>query len=171
MNPTALLVRPSLTEPLPSFGLLVMRVVAGTAMMLHGAPKLLMPTSWMGESTVPGLLQLLAAFAEFFGGLAWLLGLLTPLASLGIIVTMVTGIALAHIPGGDPLIRLTVTGDPNGGGTPWGGLPVWLVRADGGGPGSGSSELALLFMGIGVVLTSVGAGRFSLDWLLARRQA
>lgn len=172
MSYAKLVFRHGADAPLPSAGLLALRVLGGTAMMLHGAPKIVVPTTWMGEATVPAFLQLLAASAEFFGGLAWLLGLLTPVASAGIFATMATGIVIAHIAGGDPLIRLTVTGDPTGIGQAWGGLPVWLVRADGrGAPGSGSSELALLFIGICAILTTIGPGRFSLDWLLSRRGA
>ncbi|WP_373048884.1 DoxX family protein [Vulgatibacter sp.] len=171
-SPAALLLHPG-DDSLPhSIALLLLRVVAGGAMMLHGAPKIVAPTSWMGESAVPGLLQLLAAVAEFAGGLAWMLGLLTPVAAAGVVVTMATGILIGHVAVGDPLIRLTVTGDPSGSGAPWGGLPVWLVRADGrGAPGSGSSELALLYLGIGVILACVGAGRFSLDRVLTRRRS
>lgn len=170
--PTALLLHPGSDGFSHSLALLLLRVVAGGAMMLHGGPKIVAPTSWMGEGPVPGVLQMLAAVAEFAGGLAWMLGLLTPLAAAGVVVTMATGILIAHVPGGDPLIRLTVTGDPAGSGAPWGGLPVWLVRADGrGAPGSGSSELALLYIGIGAMLAVGGAGRFSLDRLLARRRS
>src|SRR5688572_6397027 len=63
-------------------GLLVLRLVAGTAMAFHGWPKIQHATSWMGaDAAVPGVLQALAAIAEFGGGICWVLGLLTPLAS------------------------------------------------------------------------------------------
>ena len=56
-------------------GLLVLRLVAGTAMMFHGWPKIQHATSWMPpEAPVPGVLQALAALAEFGGGLCWVLG-------------------------------------------------------------------------------------------------
>jgi putative oxidoreductase len=58
----------------------------GAAFVLHGWPKIQHPMGWMGlEATVPAIFQLLAAVAEFGGGMALIVGLLTQLASLGII--------------------------------------------------------------------------------------
>ncbi|WP_437819521.1 DoxX family protein [Sorangium sp. So ce1078] len=161
---------PRVVDRSTATGLLFVRLVAGTAMALHGAPKMMAATSWMGPGTVPGWLQALAAFAELGGGIAWIVGLATPLASVGIAVTMIVGIAIAHIPGGDPFIRLTVQGIDTGPGIPFGGLPTWLVRAGGrSAGGSGSSELASLFIAFAGLLLAAGPGRFSLDALLARR--
>jgi putative oxidoreductase len=68
-----------------STGLLILRLVAGLAFMFHGYGKIQNPFGWMGpEAKVPGALQALAAMSEFGGGLAWMLGLLTPLASFGL---------------------------------------------------------------------------------------
>ncbi|MFO7155518.1 MAG: DoxX family membrane protein [Pseudomonadota bacterium] len=86
-----------------SAGLLALRLIGGSAMALHGAPKTLNPTSWMGPEGPPGWLQAMAAIAEFGGGLAWMAGALTPLACLGILATMITAIVIAHMPSGDPL--------------------------------------------------------------------
>ncbi|AKF84531.1 hypothetical protein MFUL124B02_00455 [Myxococcus fulvus 124B02] len=156
-----------------STGLLVLRMLTGGLMALHGAGKMAMPFTWMGDSTplpVPGVLQFLGASAEFFGGLAWMLGLATPLATLGIAVTMLVGIAIAHIPVGDPFIRLSIQGMTTGPGEPFWGLPTWLVRAGGRSMGgSGSSELATLYIAISVMLFVAGPGRFSLDAWLTRR--
>src|SRR5690606_13153299 len=128
MNASALLVRGVEADALRSGALLAVRVVAGLAMALHGAPKMLAPFSWMGpEAPVPGLLQAAAAAAEFFGGIAWAVGLATPLASAGIVATMITAVFLGHVAAGDPLVRITVTGDPAGPGAAWGGLPTWLA--------------------------------------------
>lgn len=153
-----------------SLALLVLRGIAGGAMVLHGLPKIVTPTSWMGDA-LPGWLQLLAAFAEVGGGVAWIFGLLTPVAALGLGITMVTAMVIGHLGVGDPLIRLTVQGG-DGPGDRWGGLPTWLVLADGRSPiGSGSAELAMLFSVISLVLLLAGPGRFSLDAWLARRVA
>lgn len=84
-----------------STGLLILRVVVGICMMTHGWGKIQSPFSWMPpEAPIPGFLQFLAALAEFGGGLAWVLGLLTPLASLGIAITMAVA-ASFHINMGD----------------------------------------------------------------------
>jgi putative oxidoreductase len=55
-----------------ALGLLAVRLVAGTAFVYHGWPKLDRPFSWMerpdAPSGVPGFLQAAAAFSEFAGG-------------------------------------------------------------------------------------------------------
>ena len=90
-----------------AFGLLLLRFVAGAALMVHGWDKIQQPFSWMKKDPAPGILQALAALSEFGGGLALILGLLTPLAALGIICTMGYAILVAHR--GDPWIK----GKPN----------------------------------------------------------
>ena len=121
--------------------LLVLRLVAGSAMMLHGWPKIQNPFSWMQGSPIPGFLQALAALSEFGGGLAWILGLLTPIASAGILCTMAFAVFGVHVAKGDPFVA---------------------------GPGAkgGSYELALVYLAIALVLMLVGPGRLSLDSLL-----
>lgn len=87
-----------------SIGLLLLRLIAGVAMVTHGWGKIQTPFSWMGpEAPVPGILQFLAALSEFGGGLAWILGLLTPLASLGLFFTMLVAASM-HISQGDPFV-------------------------------------------------------------------
>ena len=89
-----------------SVGLLALRVVIGAAFMFHGWGKIQHPFSWMpAGAPVPGFLQALAALSEFGGGLAWILGLLTPLASLGIAVTMAVAVAM-HVSNGDPFFAM-----------------------------------------------------------------
>src|SRR3954454_17400870 len=125
-------------------GLLVLRLVAGTAMMLHGWPKIQKFTSWMGpDAPVPGALQALAALAEFGGGLCWVLGLLTPLASFLILCNMAVAAGMVHIPAGHPFVAST------------------------GGP---SYEPALGYLAIAVMLLLAGPGRLSLDWALIGRR-
>lgn len=86
-----------------SVGLLVLRAFAGGAMMSHGWSKVQNPFHWMDKaaSPAPAPFQALAALAEFGGGLALILGLLTALASLGLIATMAVAIQL-HVAKGDP---------------------------------------------------------------------
>jgi putative oxidoreductase len=125
----------------PSLGLLLLRLVAGAAFVLHGWPKIQHPTSWMnamGGGTSP-ILQAAAAIAEFGGGIALILGILTPIAALGIAIDMAFALFLVHLPKHQPFV--------------------------GQGPG-GSFELPLLYLAVGVMLFFVGPGRFSLDALL-----
>lgn len=124
----------SQTQTPGSAALLVLRLVAGLAFMFHGWTKIQNPLGWMGaEATVPGILQALAAVSEFFGGLAWILGLLTPLASFGILSTMSYAVYM-QVSQGQPFI----------------------------GQGA-SYELALVYFSIALVLILIGPGRFSLD--------
>src|SRR4051812_4305164 len=89
------------------FGLLVLRVVVGAAFIFHGWPKIQNPMGWMGaDATVPGGLQLLAAVSEFGGGIALIVGLLTPLAALGIAATMAVALGTFHLPRGDPFVGM-----------------------------------------------------------------
>lgn len=124
--------------------LLLVRAVGGLAFMLHGWPKIQNPFGWMGpHAFAPGILQALAALAEFGGGLAWILGLLTPLSSLGIGATMTVAFWLHAVLRDDPFV------------------------AKGGG---GSYELALVYLCIAVLLLALGPGRLSLDRALFGRR-
>lgn len=94
-----------------SWGGLALRVPAGVVFVAHGAQKLFGAFGGYGlEGTgqymasiglEPGyLMALLAGSAEFFGGIALLLGLLVRPASLVLAVTMVVAIVTAHLPNG-----------------------------------------------------------------------
>ena len=119
-----------------SAGLLVLRVVVGTAFIFHGLPKVQNPLGWMGPDGPPGVLQALAAVSEFGGGIALILGLLTRLGALGIAAVMVGALALGHIPHGDPFV---------------------------GKPGQPSAEPATVYLACAVLFLLAGPGRFSLD--------
>jgi putative oxidoreductase len=86
-----------------SLALLAVRMVAGIAFLIHGWPKIRDPFAWMGART-PRVFQALAAIAELGGGLAWIIGLLTPLASLGIACTMIVAIARHVLAKRDPFV-------------------------------------------------------------------
>ncbi len=125
-------------------GLLVLRIIAGTGIALHGWPKIQNPFGWMGpDSPVPGVLQAMAALAEFGGGICWVLGLLTPLASVLILCTMTVAAGMVHIPRGDPFV---------------------------GAPGEPSYELAALYLVIALLFLLAGPGRLALDYLLLGRR-
>ena len=129
-------------QPLPqtrvaSTALLVLRLIVGATFVMHGSVKIVNPLGWMGpEATIPGFFQLLAAISEFGGGIAWIVGLLTPLAALGIASTMTVAVYTHLIVRGDPFVNLS------------GGMGY---------------ELALVFWGIALLLLLLGPGRFSLD--------
>jgi len=117
--------------------LLLIRVVVGLAFMLHGWGKIQNPFGWMGpDGFAPGVFQALAAISEFGGGLAWILGLLTPLASVGIACTMAVAFSTHAVLRGDPFVSMT------------------------GGP---SYELAAVYFCIALLLIALGPGRLSLD--------
>jgi putative oxidoreductase len=127
---------------LGSTGLLLLRLVMGVAFVLHGWPKIQNPWAWMGaEATMPGMLQALAAVAEFGGGMALVVGLLTRLASLGIAAVMVVAVGMVHVPKGDPFV----------------------------GQGGPSWELAAVYLASAILFLIMGPGRFSLDALLFGR--
>ncbi len=91
-----------------AIGLAVVRLVFGLGIMLHGSAKIQAPFSWMdafaGANAPPGILQAFAAVAEFFGGLALILGLLTPVASFSVALVMLAAIGMAHLPASDPFV-------------------------------------------------------------------
>ncbi len=89
----------------------VLRLSAGVIFTAHGAQKLF---GWFGGYGLEGtgqymaslglepgyLMALLAGSAEFFGGLALLLGLLVRPAAVVLALTMVVAIVAAHLPNG-----------------------------------------------------------------------
>jgi putative oxidoreductase len=132
------LFRPAEMSAPASTGLLALRLVAGLAFMFHGWGKIQDPLGWMGpDAGVPGVLQALAAISEFGGGLAWMWGLLTPVASLGLLCTMAVAASLHAFVMSDPFVAS--------------------------GPGQGSYELAAVYFCVALLLLLAGPGRFSLD--------
>lgn len=88
-----------------STALLLVRLVVGIALIMHGWGKIQSPMSWMGpDAPVPGVLQLLAAVSEFGGGIALVLGLLTSLAMLGVAITMAVAVYTHAVVKGDPFV-------------------------------------------------------------------
>lgn len=88
-------------------GLLIIRLVVGLIFLAHGAQKLF---GWFGGYGIKGTggwfesigvkpgatMAVLAGLSEFGGGLLFALGLVTPLAALLIIITMLVAIAKVH---------------------------------------------------------------------------
>ncbi len=137
-------------KPLPgagSFGLLVLRVLVGVALVLHGWWKVTHeggPTGWMGQSATfePWMLAV-AAFSEVGGGALLALGLLTPLAALAVLGTML-GAVYHHISAGDPFVNLE-------GGRSW--------------------ELAGTYAAVALLVLTIGPGMLSVDKFVFARKS
>lgn len=128
---------PRVVDSRASAGLLVLRLVAGSAMAIHGWGKMQSPFGWMGpDAPIPGFFQFLAAISEFGGGIAWVLGLLVPLASLGMISTMAVAV-YTHVSKGDPFVGMQGSWEPAGG-----------------------------YLAVAIMFLLVGPGRFSVDSLI-----
>ena len=129
--------------PAASLGLLALRLVMGAAFILHGWSKIQSPLSWMpADAPVPGFLQLLAAVAEFGGGILLILGLLTPLAALGLLCTMIGALLMVHFPNGDSFVM-----------------------------GDSTFELPLTYLSAALLFLLAGPGRLSADLRAVRLEA
>lgn len=92
-----------------NLGLLILRLALGLVVAAHGSQKLF---GWFGGPGIAGtsgwlssmrlrpatLWAVMAGLSEFGGGLLLVLGVLSPLGSLGIIAAMLMAIILAHWP-------------------------------------------------------------------------
>lgn len=136
--------------------LTVLRLVLGVIFFAHGAQKAL---GWFGGAGftgtmgfftqgmhIPAPFAFLAIMAEFLGGLGLIFGLLTRVAAFGVLVNMIVAILMVHSPNG---LFMNWSGAQKGEGI----------------------EYHLLVLAITVVLILHGAGAWSVDRILARRQA
>jgi putative oxidoreductase len=122
-----------------SAALLLLRLIVGAAFVFHGWGKIQTPFGWNPPESpifIPVVFQFLAAISEFGGGIALILGLLTPIGSLGIGCTMAVAVYLHSMVMKDPFVNMT---------------------------GGSSYEPALVFLGIALVILALGPGKFSLD--------
>jgi len=135
---------------------LILRLTLGIVMFPHGAQKLL---GWYGgfgfDGTMgfftqtlglPWIIAFLVIIGEFFGSLGLLVGFLTRFAAASIGVIMLGAITMVHLQ--------------------YGFFMNWAGRQ----PGEGY-EYHLLVLGISIVLTVIGAGRWSVDQQIAQRIA
>ncbi|TKS60625.1 MAG: hypothetical protein EWM72_01175 [Nitrospira sp.] len=131
---------------------LVLRLTLGLVMFPHGAQKLL---GWyngfgfsgtMGFFTetmhLPSIVAFLIIIGEFFGSLGLLAGFLTRLSAASIGVIMLGAITMVHLPHGF--------------------FMNWSGKQQGEG-----YEYHLLVIGIGLALMMTGAGKWSVDRLIA----
>lgn len=127
--------------PRASAGLLLLRIIIGLAFMLHGWPKIQHFPGWMGPGGfAPIWLQGIVAIVEFGGGIALILGFLTPLVAIGIIADMTVAILKVHLPAGGHFVG-----------------------------GRGSFEIPLFYLVAMVAFLLAGPGRYSIDAALAGR--
>jgi putative oxidoreductase len=122
-----------------NLSLLLLRLMGGGLMLLHGYPKLLKIINGEMGFADPlgigeGLSLYLAVFAEFVCSILLLVGLYVRWAVVPYIFTMVIAVFVVHA--GEPLQK---------------------------------QELALLYLGIGILIMLNGSGKYSLDYRIKRR--
>ena len=129
-----------------SLGLLILRVVLGLLLMIHGSQKLF---GWFGGKGLPGTMGMvtamrmrpvqfwgmMAALSEFGGGLLAFLGFLSPVGPLGVIAAMSVAIVQSQ-----------------------GAKGFWAAK--------GGSEYPLMLLAGGLTLAFTGPGAYSLDGAL-----
>jgi putative oxidoreductase len=133
---------------------LILRVFLGIVMFPHGAQKVL---GWFGgagfattlasfsdKMHIPAVFAILAILTEFFGPIALFLGFLTRLAAFALAFDMLVAALLVHVHSGF--------------------FMNWLGKQKGEG-----LEYDLLLWAIALALIIQGAGRFSLDRVIAAR--
>jgi putative oxidoreductase len=136
--------------------LLVLRVCVGVLFLLHGYPKMTHLRLWATSLKMPIGLCFLSALSMVLGGVCLILGLLTPLASIAILISMAFA-AFLEISQGLPFVArdpYLIPPDqykgPKGQGEP----PSW--------------EKAFMYCLMLMTIAVIGPGAFSLDALLFR---
>ena len=127
-------------------GLLVLRIVIGIVLLMHGGQKLFVygfdgVVGAFGQMGVPipALTGPLTAIVEFLAGGALVIGLLTRLAAIGLALDMLGAILIVHLKNGFFL--------------------------------PGGYEFALTLLGANIAIALTGAGYYSIDRVIAERRA
>jgi putative oxidoreductase len=153
MDPIALLV-PTSPAGLAGLSLVLLRLFTGVVFIRHGWPKLRNLNTWAAAMKTPAWLCFLSAFSMWAGGVALIMGLLTPLAAAAIAVSMLYAVVL-EIRSGFTFIA------PD---------PFQIPEGDYAGPmGVGeppSWEKAAMYVVMCAVLMASGGGPLSLDLVL-----
>lgn len=145
------LIVPAAPHGAAAAGLLLLRLFTGLVFIRHGWPKLSNLGTWATAMKTPAWLCFLSAFSMWAGGIALIVGMLTPLAALAIAVSMLYAVVL-EIKSGFPFIA------PD---------PFQIPEGDYAGPmGVGeppSWEKAAMYVVMCAVLITAGGGPFSVD--------
>jgi putative oxidoreductase len=141
--------------------LLLLRLTLAAYLIVGGYNKFFGaagPMGWMGATPpYPGWLLFLAAFAELFGGLALVVGLLSRIAAFGVAcVAGVAGFYQHAVLNGRPFVRSAMQLPVE--------LPTWLVQ----GQGMGNYAFEVLIFVVALTIMIVGPGRASIDALIFR---
>ncbi|WP_343701054.1 DoxX family protein [Chitinophaga sp.] len=129
-----------------STALFVLRLIVGIAFIMHGWGKIQAPASWMpsgGPVSLSPFWQVMAALSEFGGGILLVLGLVTPIASLAIGITMAVAVYFHSVVFKDPFVNMT---------------------------GGSSFELPLTYFGVALLCLFAGPGKISLDYKIFGRR-
>jgi putative oxidoreductase len=125
----------------PSLALLL-RIVVGVTMIMHGYPKLKNPkqtVQWTKGLGVPAAATYLAIILEFFGGIALIMGFIVPIVAFFIALEMI----------GNSILKKTKMNAP------------YLV-----GQNAAAFEIDITYLLLAITLVVLGAGALSIDALL-----
>jgi putative oxidoreductase len=142
-----------------SIGLLILRIGIAGYMATHGWGKLQMVLAgqyeMFGDPIGIGsrLSLLLVMFAEFICALLVLVGAATRLAAIPVVITMCVAAFVAH------------------GNDPWTMTKAAELFFSGASKSWASKQTPLMFAAVFLALIFTGAGRYSVDGLLAKRRA
>jgi len=145
---------PPFIEGTQGYMLLIFRAVVGFLFILHGLPKIKNLKTWSDALGAPLPLCFLSAGFMIAGGAALILGLLTPFASLSILVSMVYALVLEVIDG-----LPIVAPDPYE-------LGEFYSGPNGDKDEPPSMEKALIFSVMLILIIVFGPGAYALDALL-----
>lgn len=121
---------------------LLLRLVIGANLVLHGYPKLKSPQQtlqWTKSLGVPAAATYAAIVLEFFGGIALIIGFIVPIVAFFVALEMI----------GNTLLKKTKMKAP------------YLA-----GQNAAAYELDITYLLLAITLIILGAGAFSLDTLL-----
>lgn len=144
-------------DGVPGLALLVLRVSVGGLFLIHGYPKVLHLRQWADSINTPVFLCFLSAWSMLGSGICLIVGLITLLATLPLLASMLFAILL-HLIQGKPFVAtdpyLIPEGQykgPKGKGEP----PSW--------------EKAFMYCVMLIAIAVLGPGAYSLDALIFGR--